>query len=377
MAKQFTAALRQWIFPVVAGAIFSVAYAIHSPTTEPGTRTIDLATFHSFAPYGPRFLVAYLAYHLFGASIVDWLSFRAAMSFVCWILSVALLVRFSRRIQVSAAAARFLMVSFTLIMLAHYCLPNVYAPYYIYDMPSILFYLLVFLLSTDKSIWRIFLGCLLAVLFSLNRESITLALFHAFAWWFGEYWEIAALPGRRHLLRWPLLKYLPAGNTDEKRRLVAMASIAVALVATGVLRFVVVHWLYGPFQTGLEAALYEGSEIRVIANVKHLFENWGTGQQFVAIGFGAVFYLGFVLRHQSLRTRSLLIGSILPFLMMIFVANFVTELRVYNEYIPLFACLLAIVMDFSRVGAPASREDKPGALERDAAAAVGPLAAFD
>lgn len=377
MAKQFTAPLRQWIFPVVAGAIFSVAYAIHSPTTEPGTRTADLATFHSFAPYGPRFLVAYLVYHMFGASVIDWLSFRAAMSFVCWILSVPLLIRFSRRIQVSGSASPFLMVSFTLIMLAHYCLPNVYAPYYIYDMPSIFFYLLVFQLITEKSTWRILLGCALAVLFSLNRESITLALFHAFAWWFGEYWEIAALPGRRHLLRWPLLKYLPAGNTDEKRRLVAMASIAVALVATGVLRFVVVHWLYGPFQTGLEAALYEDSEIRVVANVKHLFENWGTRQQFVAIGFGVIFYLGFILRDQSLRTRSLLIGNILPFLMMIFVANFVTELRVYNEYIPLFACLLATAMAFSRVAAPAPREEKTATLATNASGKIGPIAAFD
>src|SRR5436189_104321 len=72
---------------------------------------------------------------------------------------------------------------FLLIMLAHYCLPNVAAPYYIYDMPAILFYLIVFMLVTSNSRADIILGGLLTLVFTLNREPIAIALFHGAAWW--------------------------------------------------------------------------------------------------------------------------------------------------------------------------------------------------
>lgn len=115
----------------------------------------------------------------------------------------------------------------------------------------------------------------------------------------------------------------------------------MTLVGTILLRRALMYLLDGDMNGSFYDMLYEGDTLRFIANLKRIVTEWGSFQQFVATGFGVVFYLPFVFKSQSLRTRAVVVGSIFPLFPLVFVGNFFTELRIYGEYIPLMACLLA------------------------------------
>lgn len=218
MKKLWPGQSHQLIFLIISGAIFSIAYAVHSDMSGSMSKPELPGTFQAFWPYKPRFLVAWIAYHLFGTEIINSISFRAALAFVCWIPSALLSIRFAQRLKVSAAAMPYVVVSFVLITLAHYCLPNVAAQYYIYDMPAILFYLIVFLLLTSDKRWQVLLGGVFTLVFTMNREPIAIALFHSLAWWFVQYWERSPRSNGNQSYPWSLARYLVRGSISHDNR---------------------------------------------------------------------------------------------------------------------------------------------------------------
>lgn len=337
--------VRQIVFAVTSGIVFSTAYAVHSQATGPGTTTVDFATFHSYWPYSPRFLVPWIAYHLFG-DIVNWLSFRIAMAFACFLPAMMLLPRFIGRVHAGVATAPFVPAAFLLIMLAHYCLPNIYAPYYIYDMPSIPFYLIAFLLLTTDDRRSILLGCVFVVVFTLNRETIAVALFHGFAWWFARHREHEGSRRSRAPLLAVISEVMKRRSPEDTHRF-AMACIAITLLATILMRPLLMYWLHGGLQPDMKGNFYEGSEIRLVHNFHLMLTNWGFFQQLIATGFGAVIYLPLVWRSQPAPIRWLVIASVPPLLGLLLFSNFFIEPRIYNEFIPLWACLLATAIGWA------------------------------
>jgi hypothetical protein len=71
----------------------------------------------------------------------------------------------------------------------------------------------------------------------------------------------------------------------------------------------------------------------------------------ILIGFGAVFYLPFIVWRQSSAMKAYLIGSIIPFGILLFLGN-LTEIRTFSEFVPAFAVLLANFMAQSVPQAP-------------------------
>lgn len=337
---------------LVAGAIFAYAYSIHSQLPGPESSPYELGTFTAQWPQKPRFLTAWVAAHLFRRHFIGTVQFRILWSFVFWTASSFLLAPYVKRLQITPAAAPLVYASFILIMMVHYVAPNIYAPWYVFDMPSILFYLIVFLLLTTESSRNIAAGCFLTLVFTLNRETVAIALFHAAGWWFAKYRE--SVPAS------PLVRGFPAAlrgylkdqpSTDDPRRFAAIA-IGATLICT-----IIMHWALNeilggwPMKDTLREFMHIGKDLRLVYNIKSIiFFGPGFLQQFLATGFGIVFFLPFIFKELNLRVKMILISSIPPALTLLTLGNFFIELREFDEYSPLMACLLAIALSTASRG---------------------------
>jgi hypothetical protein len=82
-----------------------------------------------------------------------------------------------------------------LIILCHYVLSRRLNIYGVYDLPAILFYIVAFLMLTSGNERVVVAGASLAVLFSMNRETVIVAHTHAAAFIIFRYWP------DRHKLR--------------------------------------------------------------------------------------------------------------------------------------------------------------------------------
>ena len=262
------------------------------------------------------------------------------MAFVFWVAICVLLLPFANGLRISTQRS-YVLLAFILIMLAHYCLPNVAAQYYIYDMPAILFYMVTFLLLTSNNRFNLTLGGLLTILFTMNREPIAIALFHAAAWWLVRDHELPTVS--RASLTSYAKRVLSRDFSDDHRRF-AIGCIVLTFVGTLALRQLLMYIFTGYLFNADEGMLYEDGHIRVLANIKRIATEAAFFQQFIATGFGLVFFLPIVFARLSLTTRAVVVASILPLAPLIFVGNFFTELRIYNEYVPLMACVLAVLL---------------------------------
>ena len=326
-------------FVLVSGAIFSFAYGVHSDASGSMSQPSQLAT-QDFWPYTSRFLVAWFSYTIFGGVIVDSLAFRIAFSFFCWIVMCLMLPAFAERLRCKLET-RHVFAAFVIIMLSHYCVPNVFYPYFIYDMPAIIFYLVVFLLLTDPSRAKIVLGCLLSLLFELNREPIAVALFHAAGWWaIGNHG--APKPSTLSIWKWVsglFRKTFPSDNTPF-----VILAVGVTLVAMCVLREVLMYIQTGTIIVADEAHFLEDDHLRITANFARLFTSPEFFQQVLATGFGLIFCLPVVFSRLNWPVVGMVIASIVPLTILLF-TNFFSELRIYDEYVPLMSCILATMLN--------------------------------
>ncbi|HTZ35215.1 MAG TPA: hypothetical protein VMB84_04265 [Stellaceae bacterium] len=341
----------QLYFMLISGAIFSVAYAVHSDYSGTMSNPVALGSFDAFWPYSSRFLTAWLAYKLLGAKLINTIGFRILLTFVCWVATWLMLPAFGERLGI-ARERPYLFVSFILIMLAHYCVTNVFFPYFVYDMPAIVYYLIVFLLLTGTTRTSIVAGCLLALVFEMNREPIAVALFHALGWWLGKHRE---LPERYSLRAWfawgrETLRPLWAGDCVP----FVVKSVVITLFAMLVLREVLMYIFEGTIIVADRVHFLEDGKLRAMVNYKRLFTSPGFVQQILATGFGLVFFLPVVFGRVSRPVRGMIVVSAIPLTILAF-CNFFSELRIYDEYVPLMAVLLAAML--AMTGEPQTARD--------------------
>src|SRR6516225_6779757 len=134
--------------------------------------------------FGLRFLLPSAIAFVLPLELYDTKYFRFAFAFVSVALSFVAIQRFGRKLILNdndSALDPVLPLAFLLILLCHYTLTKKLNVYYVYDFPAILFYMLSFLLLTSTSSRVLIFGIFFTALFSLNREQIVIAPFHAAA----------------------------------------------------------------------------------------------------------------------------------------------------------------------------------------------------
>ncbi len=315
-------------FLVVSGIIFSITYALHSDVSGSVSRVYTLGTFTSFWPYAPRFLVAWAAHNVFGGW-AETAYFRALLCFTCWIPTALLSLKLGQRLGLTELQQQFIVPGVLLVSLGHYALPNVAAQFVVYDLPATVFYLTTVLLLTSSKTYEQFLGALLLPIFYLNNEGITVALFHAAAFWLAP--VSLSISEIRYRIR---ASWLP------------LSIVAALFLVTIVERSALLHYLHGNSRTIMLVTFYEGDRIRFVANLSRVFSELGNFQQFAATGFGAVLLIPLVLTGKNTQLRAWALLSLPPMVLLFLFGNFFTELRIYKEFVPLFGIYLAVAMSW-------------------------------
>ena len=135
---------------------------------------------------GLRFLLPSAIAFILPAELYDNDLFRFLFAFVIVALSFVTIQRFGQKLNLNlsdnhGALDPVLPLAFFLVLLCHYSLTKVFDVYYVSDFPAILFYMLSFMLLTSTSSRVVIFGIFFTALFSLNREAIVVAPFHAAA----------------------------------------------------------------------------------------------------------------------------------------------------------------------------------------------------
>jgi hypothetical protein len=206
-----------------------------------------------------------------------------------------------------------------LIIAAHYILPRNLKFYYVYDLPSLSFYLLAFLALTSAESRTRWLGVLLTAALSTNRETIGVAVVHAVAW---------------HGVQWQLNQQGHMPGIASRLAPCFIAAIAILLV-----RQATVVWLDHPVQASF--SWMEGDQFRLLANLERMVTKHHHGIALLWFGAGAIIWLPRKWPSLPPEVRALLIASLPVFGFFCLVGNFV-ELRMFNELLPILAVALTI-----------------------------------
>jgi hypothetical protein len=323
-------------FIIIFSLFFSICYTNHAGMVGAWSHTKELALLHAGWPYKPRILVAWLTYKIFATHFdIDSTLFRSVECFAFLVPSMALMQSFGRRLNIRAEYLSFAPVCFGLVLLAHYCLPNVYVPYYVYDIPGILFYLISFMLLTSESRAKVLLGAALSLVFYMNRESISVVYFQAVAWH----------AVKLDILRW---KWPRINLKSGAQHIFSIVVIGVTFLITMGMHAVLLKLLDGNSAIILHTTLYEGDQYRIVANIHGIFTAWGEFQQLLAIGFCLVLCLPFSWPRAGKEARAVLLFSAIPLAPALVMGN-ITETRLYNEFIPIWAYFLTFVLIKSSV----------------------------
>lgn len=308
-------AMMAWTQIVSFALIFSDAYI----------RSAEIWQTSLFLPKHPeeiivlfraRILLTYVLVHIMPASVLDTPAFRFFFVFLFSIGCFALMKIWVRRLSVDGNVAIMTQASFMLVMLLHYSASRVLNAFYVYDIPSIFFYLLSFLLLTDRRPAIFGLGFAAVFVFAANRETIVVVAFHAAAFILADKKQAA----------------------DRKERMLRLAALAVAPVGIFLVRVALLHALDGHMADG--AGLYSDGTLRFWANVKSLFHEPPKALQLVLLGCGLLIWWPFTVFRMRTIEKYLIAASALPLVLLLLAGNLV-ELRIYGELIPLMALLLA------------------------------------
>lgn len=204
------------------------------------------------------------------------------------------------------------------MLLAHYILPRNLKFYYVYDLPSITFYLMAFLALTSPHTRTRWLGVLITGALSTNRETIGVAVVHAAAW---------------HAMQWAAQQ-----PRDAAKLLQRWAPCVFATVAVLAVRQATVMWLDHPPQSSF--SWMEGDQWRIIANLERMATKHHHGIALLWFGAGAIIWLPRKWRQLPPMIKAMLVVSLPVFVFFCVVGNFV-ELRMFNELLPVLAAALA------------------------------------
>lgn len=211
--------------------------------------------------------------------------------------------------------ARFMLLA---MLVAHYILPRNLKFYYVYDLPAIAFYQLVFLALTAQQNHNRWLGVLLAALFSSNRETVGVAVVHALAW---------------HALQIPSGLRLRLTTWGVRVWQCVAATILILLV-----RKTTAAWLDYPVQASF--SWMEDDQLRVLANLQRMVTKHHHGIALLWFGAGAIIWLPRKWRFLPTGIKRPLVASVPVFVFFCIVGNFV-ELRMFSELLPLLAAALS------------------------------------
>jgi len=277
--------------------------------------------------FGLRFLLPSAIAFVLPLELYDTKYFRFAFAFVSVALSFVAIQRFGRKLILNdndSALDPVLPLAFLLILLCHYTLTKELNVYYVYDFPAILFYMLSFLLLTSTSSRVVIFGIFFTVLFSLNRETIVIAPFHAAAFVLCRDWSNL--------------------HQSVARTLGPIVSTVVIIF---LLRILLAYSIYG---VGLLSTIttHEDETLRFFANVQRVINYHEDAFHLLLFGAGALVWLPLFFPYIGNQLKLMLLFSIPVFLMLLWAGNFV-EMRIYNEFVPILTVLLsqAIVQFFN------------------------------
>lgn len=272
-------------------------------------------------PFVFRLLIPWVLSHTLPQDLLDLRSTRILIASGFTVASMCLMPLYLARVTgapVTPELSRRARMMFLIVVIAHYLLPRNFKFYYVYDFPAITFYLIVFLTLTHSRQWGWWLGCLLAALFAANRETIGVAVVHAFAW---------------HAVH-------TTGAIKVRRAAWIQALPPLILAITGILvvRGVISHTLNIPPQSSF--SWMDGDQFRLVANLQRMATKHHHALAALWFGAGALIWLPKRWARFNKTMRALLWASLPVFAFFCVVGNFV-ELRMFSELVPILAAGLA------------------------------------
>lgn len=318
-----------WCWLAVALA-FATHYVLKTHV-GPDSSIAQHADLNVAAPFVFRLLLPLTLSSLLPHDWLDLPSTRIAVATLFTFASIWLMPAFMGRVTGSSLnikdANRVRLMMF-LMMVAHYTLPRNLKFYYVYDFPAITFYQVTFLALTSARTSHRWIGIALAGIFTVNRETIGVAVVHALAW------------------------HLSHTRTDEERQapwVVWVTHMALAGMAVLVARKLISASLNYPVAASF--SWMEGDQLRLLANLERMVTKHHHGIALLWFGAGAIIWLPRRWRTLNTGLQHLLIASVPVFAFFCIVGNFV-ELRMFSELLPLLAAALAFKAPTSQTRTP-------------------------
>ena len=309
--------LREALPVLVMSLVFALLYLYASVLSDNSILSRQ-ARFEVDTPFRFRFVLPYLLHFILPDRQLDakWLKVLAAT--LSTIACLVLLPRFFERltrIKPDSSTVQQLQLGMLTMLVLHYCVPRELNIYYFNDLPAIVLYLTCFLLLTKSS--RIPVSAaLVTVAASLNRETVVIALFHA-----------AAFHLTSSVLAFPM--------AERRQALLRLALIGVTIA---LVRLAVNHVLHSDVTAN--AVPMEGERMRFAANLDRMLHDYRAAVRLPMIGFGLILWLPLVFGRLPWEIRHTHLWSLPPLAVLVWAGNF-TELRIYNELVPLWVVSLA------------------------------------
>lgn len=300
---------------VVVFSLLFVSIYIKVSGANPYATVSSLASFHAAPPFQYRFILPFLLSFIVPTEHLDAknLHFTIALPLV-----IGIFIQQKKYIEklLPSTDNSYGLYNLTtpvlfIILLLHYCAPRALNSYYIYDLPSILFYFFTFnILTSNKPVSPISFVVIFIGL--LNRETLIIAMLHAVAY-----------------------DYIK----EPKRLIPTVKSISWLLVFFVGYRLLINNYL--DMRIGDSAFFYEGGNLRLIHNLMALGSDSNYRVQFLMLGGGVILWLPSLYKKLPPILKGICISSIPALGLLFFTGNFV-ELRIYNELVPIFALLLQL-----------------------------------
>lgn len=249
---------------------------------------------------------------------IRFIKFLIATGASYWILKA--MPSFAEGILPRTLGSKELQFTAWAMMIFHYCIPRELNVYYVYDFPAILFYMYatIGLMRHPSKTWP----WILVVIASLNRETIWIALIHV-----------------------ATFKTL-SKNNSKKEKIDFLTRAAFTTGAIVLIRIIANTSMGEGFLSN--ATPMEGDHLRILQNLRRISSEKAHTHQLFMLGMGMVLWLPWALRKTPSALRQLHVASIPPIALLLWTGN-VTELRMYNEFIPLWSTTFAAFLFGSHI----------------------------
>ncbi|MDE1171695.1 MAG: hypothetical protein PW734_10905 [Verrucomicrobium sp.] len=299
---------------LILSLIFTVLYIMSVGQDWEYSSIVKQGTFHVHAPVLFRFLIPFILCHVYiPHHVLDTNPFRFGAALVSVIPCFVLLRPYAERLAGRVLEPRLLNIVFFTILSMHYTGARILNCYYVYDFPAIGFYMIIFLMLTSANLRTVGLGVALAVVFSLSRETVIFATFHAAAFHF--------------------VRQQPYFSRKFFR---AVWPTALACLLIGLVHLLQLHlWHYS---VATSVASHTDGDFRFVYFAKRILSDREVQVQLLYFGCGILLWLPCIFFRLNKLEKFLLLATI-PGLIMLEYAGNMVELRIYNEFVPFITFL--------------------------------------